>query len=69
MSWTSEKTAPTLVAEILHSVNNCLSAPQLAPALGGWALATELAGLLYDRQAAAQGQHYNCKGSLCFRWA
>ena len=60
---------PSLLAERLHSVNDCSSAPQLAPALGGWALATELAGLLYDRQAAAQGQRYSCEGSLCFRWA
>ncbi len=40
---------------------------QLAPALGGFALATELAGALYDRQAAAQDNHTYCKGSLCFR--
>lgn len=30
-------------------------------------LATELAGLLYDRQAAAQGEGAHCTGSLCFR--
>ena len=40
---------------------------QLAPALGGFALATQLAGMLYDRQAAAQGNGSACKGSLCFR--
>ena len=40
---------------------------QLAPALGGFALATQLAGMLYDRQAAAQGDSSACKGSLCFR--
>ena len=50
-------------------MKRCTSALQLAPALGGWALATELAGLLYDRQAAAQGQRYSCTGSLCFRCA
>lgn len=42
---------------------------QLAPALGGFVLATELAGALYDRQAAAQGERLHCRGSLCFRCA
>lgn len=40
---------------------------QLAPAIGGFTLATKLAGYLYDRTAAAQGQHHNCRGSQCFR--
>jgi hypothetical protein len=41
---------------------------QLAPAIGGFTLATELAGYLYDRTAAAQGQHHNCRGPQCFRY-
>ena len=42
---------------------------QLAPALGGFALATKLAGYLYDKRAAAQGHHHNCTGHQCFRCA
>ena len=40
---------------------------QLAPATGGFLLATKLAGYLYDRQAAAQGQYHHCSGHECFR--
>ncbi|CAL5228367.1 g11486 [Coccomyxa viridis] len=62
---------PALASELFglrfFASNYCLL--QLAPALGGFALATELAGALYDRQAAAQDNHTYCKGSLCFRQA
>ena len=53
-----------IVCEWLDQLRDLM---QLAPALGGFALATQLAGALYDRQAAAQDNHSQCKGSLCFR--
>ncbi|BDA46699.1 probable transporter MCH1 [Coccomyxa sp. Obi] len=61
--------APALACDFFglrHFASNyCLL--QLAPALGGFALATELAGYLYDRTAAEQGHHHNCRGHQCFR--
>jgi hypothetical protein len=41
-------------------------ARQLAPALGGYLLATRLSGWIYDHHAAAQGSTTTCTGTACY---
>ena len=50
----------------LRRARKC-DALQLAPALGGYMLATQLAGVLYNREAERQGRTHRCAGSACFR--